>query len=65
METLDAMERVGTTSKDVPIADITILEMTVFVDPYKNILDAIDDTQARKTQNEIKKEEKVVISDCS
>lgn len=56
---MDACERVGTNEKDEPLVPIIIEEVTILVDPFKNIIREIDSAADRRTTMEIKKEEKV------
>merc|ERR1712080_677533 len=37
METLDAIERIGTDNKDAPVEEIKIEKVSVFVDPFQEV----------------------------
>ena len=37
METLDAIERIGTDNKDAPVEEVKIEKVSVFVDPFQEV----------------------------
>ena len=43
METLDAIERVGTDNKDAPVEEIKIERIAVFVNPFEEATTEYDD----------------------
>lgn len=43
METLNAMERVGTDKKDRPVEDIVIEAAQIFADPYADVDEEVND----------------------
>lgn len=58
METLDAIERVGTDNKDAPVEEIKIERIAVFVNPYEEAteeLKAERDAELDKAKEELKK----------
>lgn len=48
-ETLDKMEKIATDEKDRPKEPISILKVTIFVDPFQEALDFMED-QRRKME---------------
>jgi len=57
METLDAIERVGTDNKDVPVEEIKIERIAVFVNPFQEATDELQaerDAELEKAKEELK-----------
>jgi len=48
METLDAMERIGTDNKDAPVEEIKIEKVSVFVDPFLEIEEELAEQRAKE-----------------
>jgi len=44
METLNAIERIGTDNKDRPIEDIIIESAAIFTDPYAEVDEQVKDS---------------------
>jgi len=57
METLDAIERVGTDNKDAPVEEIKIERIAVFVNPFQETTDELQaerDAELEKAMEELK-----------
>ena len=57
METLDAIERVGTDNKDAPVEEIKIERVAVFVNPFQEAADELQaerDAELEKAKEELK-----------
>ena len=57
METLDAIERVGTDNKDAPVEEIKIQRVAVFVNPFQEAEDELQaerDAELQKATEELK-----------
>jgi len=66
METLNAMERVGTDNKDVPVEEMKIERVAVFVNPFqeaKDELQAEREAELEKANEELKKIPKPVVKE--
>ena len=58
METLDAIERIGTDNKDAPVEEIKIERVAVFVNPYEEATEELEAERAAeldKAKEELKK----------
>ena len=58
METLDAIERIGTDNKDAPVEEIKIEKVSVFVDPFQEVEEELKkqrEEELAKASEELKK----------
>merc|ERR1712110_485533 len=58
MDTLDAIERIGTDNKDAPVEEIKIERVAVFVNPYEEATEELEAERAAeldKAKEELKK----------
>ena len=57
METLDAIERIGTDNKDAPVEEIRLQRVAVFVNPFQEAEDELQaerDAELQKATEELK-----------
>lgn len=59
METLNKIEQIEVDNNDLPIEDIVIVSIEVFVDPFQEALDQLAQDRSEFAKTELEKEKKV------